>query len=203
MGSLVSSVADIFGMGPSSIQAEATKSAAQTAAEAQLRAAQLGAQAAQFRPVGITTRYGTSQFQVSPEGYLTGAGYTISPELKAYQDQLQGLTQQQLQQGLLAPQQYAPLQTAATGLFNLGAGYLAQTPEQAAQEYMASQQALLAPSRERESALLANQLANTGRTGLAVAQGGGLLSANPEQAALANARAMQDLQLAEIGRAHV
>jgi hypothetical protein len=196
MGSLVSSVADIFGMGPSSIQAEATRSAAQTAADAQLRAAQLGAQAAQFRPVGITTRYGTSQFQVSPEGYLTGAGYTISPELKAYQDQLQGLTQQQLQQGLLAPQQYAPLQTAATGLFNLGAGYLAQTPEQAAQEYMASQQALLAPSRERESALLANQLANTGRTGLAVAQGGGLLSANPEQAALANARAMQDLQLA-------
>ena len=69
MGSIVSSVADIFGMGPSSIQAEATKSAAQTAAEAQLRAAQLGAQAAQFRPVGITTRYGTSQFQVSPEGY--------------------------------------------------------------------------------------------------------------------------------------
>ena len=61
---------------------------------------------------------------------------------------------------------------------------------------MESQQALLEPARERESALLANQLANTGRTGLAVAQGGGLLSANPEQAALANARAMQDLQLA-------
>ena len=61
---------------------------------------------------------------------------------------------------------------------------------------MESQQALLAPARERESALLANQLANTGRTGLAVAQGGGLLSANPEQAALANARALQDLQLA-------
>ena len=73
---------------------------------------------------------------------------------------------------------------------------LFRSPEQAAQKYMESQQALLAPARERESALLANQLANTGRTGLAVAQGGGLLSANPEQAALANARAMQDLQLA-------
>ena len=88
------------------------------------------------------------------------------------------------------------MQTAATGLFNLGQGYLAQTPEQAAQKYMENQQALLAPARERESALLANQLSNTGRTGLSVAQGGGLLSANPEQAALANARAMQDLQLA-------
>jgi hypothetical protein len=44
--------------------------------------------------------------------------------------------------------------------------------------------------------MLANQLSNTGRTGLSVAQGGGLMSANPEYAALANARAMQDLQLA-------
>jgi hypothetical protein len=28
---------------------------------------------------------------MSPEGYLTGAGYTVSPELKAYQDRLMGL----------------------------------------------------------------------------------------------------------------
>jgi len=196
MGSLVSSVADIFGMGPASTQARATTDAANIAAQSQLQAAQLGAQAAQFRPVGITSRYGQSNFQFSPEGYLTGAGYNVSPELQAYQNQLQGLTQQQLQQGLGAPQQYAPLQGAAGGLFNLGQQYLAQSPQQAAEQYMANQQALLAPSRERESALLANQLSNSGRTGLSVAQGGGLLSANPEQSALANARAMQDLQLA-------
>jgi hypothetical protein len=61
---------------------------------------------------------------------------------------------------------------------------------------MAKQQALLAPGRERESAQLLNQLSNTGRTGLSIAQGGGLQAANPEFAALANARAMQDLQLA-------
>ena len=196
MGSLVSSVADIFGLGPASTQARATTDAANIAAQSQLKAAQLGAQAAQFRPVGITSRYGQSNFQFSPEGYLTGAGYNVSPELQAYQNQLQGLTQQQLQQGLNAPQQYAPLQGAAGGLFNLGQQYLAQSPQQAAEQYMANQQALLAPSRERESALLANQLSNSGRTGLSVAQGGGLLSANPEQSALANARAMQDLQLA-------
>ena len=196
MGSLVSSVADIFGMGPSSIQAGATKSAAETAANAQLQAAQLGAQAAQFRPVGITTRYGQSNYEFDPSGKLVGAGYNVSPELQAYQNQLQGLTQQQLQQGLGAPQQYAPLQTAAGGLFNLGQQYLAQSPQEAAQQYMANQQALLAPSREQQSALLMNQLQNTGRTGLSVAQGGGLMSANPEAAALANARAMQDLQLA-------
>jgi hypothetical protein len=61
---------------------------------------------------------------------------------------------------------------------------------------MTNQLALLAPSREQQSALLANQLQNTGRTGLSVAQGGNLMAANPEYAALANARAMQDLQLA-------
>lgn len=183
-------------IGSGLLQGQSAQSAANTAAQANLQAAQIAAEQAKFRPVGVTTRYGTSQFQTDANGNVIGAGYNVSPEYQAYQNQISGLLGQQLQQGLGAQQQYAPLQTAATGLFNLGQGYLAQTPEQAAQKYMESQQALLAPARERESALLANQLANTGRTGLSVAQGGGLLSANPEQAALANARAMQDLQLA-------
>ena len=178
------------------LQGESAKSAAQTGANAQLEAARIAAEAAKFRPVGVTSRYGTSQFTTDAQGNLTGAGYNVSPEYQAYQQQLSGLMGQQIQQGLGAQQQYAPLTGAAGSLFNLGQGYLAQTPEQAAQKYMESQQALLAPSRERESALLQNQLSNTGRTGLSIAQGGGLLAANPEQAALANARAMQDLQLA-------
>ena len=178
------------------MQGQAAKSAANTSANAQLQAAQIAADAAKFRPVGITTRYGQSNFQVDANGNLIGAGYNVSPELQQYQNQLQGLTGQQLQQALGAQQQYAPLQTAAGGLFNLGQGYLAQSPEQAAQKYIDQQQALLAPGRERESALLANTLSNTGRTGLSVAQGGGLMAANPEASALANARAMQDLQLA-------
>jgi len=178
------------------LQGESAKSAAQTGANAQLEAARIAAEAAKFRPVGVTSRYGTSQFTTDAQGNLTGAGYNVSPEYQAYQQQLSGLLGNQIQQGLGAQQQYAPLTGAAGSLFNLGQGYLAQSPEQAAQKYMESQQALLAPSRERESALLANQLSNTGRTGLSIAQGGNLLSANPEQAALANARAMQDLQLA-------
>ena len=183
-------------IGSGYLQGQSAKNAANTSAQAQLQAAQMAADAAKFRPVGVTTRYGTSNFQTDAQGNLIGAGYNVSPEYQAYQNQISGLLGQQLQQGLGAQQQYAPLQTAAGGLFNLGQGYLAQNPEQAAQKFMESQQALLAPSRERESALLANQLSNTGRTGLSVAQGGGLLSANPEQSALANARAMQDLQLA-------
>jgi hypothetical protein len=156
----------------------------------------MAANASQFRPVGITTRYGGSNFQYDPQGNVVGAGYNVSPEYQAYQQQLSGLMGQQIQQGLGAQQQYAPLQGAAGGLFNLGQQYLATSPQEAAQKYMEQQQALLAPSRERESALLANQLSNSGRTGLSIAQGGGLMSANPEASALANARAMQDLQLA-------
>ena len=175
---------------------DSAKSAAQTSANAQLEAARIAADAARFRPVGVTSRYGSSNFQTDAQGNLIGAGYNVSPEMKAYQDQLSGLMGNQIQQGLNAQQQFAPLTGAAGSLFNLGQQYLAESPEQAAQKYMANQQALLAPSREQQSANLMNQLQNTGRTGLSVAQGGGLMSANPEAAALANARSMQDLQLA-------
>jgi len=170
--------------------------AARSSADAQVRAAQIAADAAKFRPVGITNRYGSSNFQTDAQGNLIGAGYNVSPEYQAYQNQLSGLMGQQIQQGLGAQQQYAPLTSAAGSLFNLGQQYLAQSPQDAAQQYMTNQLALLAPSREQQSAQLANQLSNTGRTGLSVAQGGGLMAANPEAAALANARAMQDLQLA-------
>jgi hypothetical protein len=185
------------------MQGESARSAAQTSAQAQRDAAQMAADAAKFRPVGVTTRYGTSQFQLSPEGYLQSAGYTVSPELQQYQDQLQGLTGQQLQQGLMAPQQYAPLQGAAGGLFSLGQQYLAQTPQQVAQQYIARQQDLLAPSREREMAQLQNRLFQTGRGGLSVGATGarpsgaaGLGATTPEMEAYYNALAQQDLQLA-------
>lgn len=183
-------------LGGSLLSGNAAKSAAARSADAQIQAAQMAADAARFRPVGVTTRFGTSSFQTSPEGYVTGAQYTVSPELKAYQDRLMGLAGGGLTQAEQAQQQFAPLTGAASGLFNLGQQYLAQSPEQVAADYIAKQQALLAPGRERESAQLLNQLSNTGRTGLSIAQGGGLQAANPEFAALANARAMQDLQLA-------
>jgi len=178
------------------MQANAAKSAAQESARAQLEASRLAAEAAKFRPVGVTTAFGQSNFQMSPEGYLQSAGYTLTPEMQAYQQGLLGLAQQGLAQAQAAPQAYAPLGTAAQGLFGLGSQYLAQSPEQVAQDYMSKQQALLAPGREQESARLMSQLAATGRTGLQVAQGGNLSMSNPEMQALANARAMQDLQLA-------
>jgi hypothetical protein len=185
------------------LQGQSAKSAANTSAQAQLQAAQMAADAAKFRPVGVTTRFGASQFEMSPEGYLQSAGYTVSPELQQYQDQLRALSQQQIQQGMMAPQQYAPLQGAAGGLFSLGQQYLAQTPEQAAQKYMEQQQNLLAPTRERQYAQLQNQLFQTGRGGLSVGGTGlrpsgtqGLGATNPEMEAYYNALAQQDAALA-------
>lgn len=183
-------------LGGSLLSGRSAANAAEASANAQLQAGREAAEASRFRPVGITTRFGSSNFQFDPQGYLTGAGYSLSPELKAYQDRVMALTGQGLNFAEQAPGLYAPLTGAASGLFNLGQQYLAQSPEQVAQDYITRQQALLAPGRERESAALATRLQNTGRGGLAIAQGGGLQAANPEAAALANARAMQDLQLA-------
>jgi hypothetical protein len=249
-------------------QAGATENAANISAAAMRESARQAAEAAKFRPVGITTRYGSSQFQTSPEGYLTGASYYVSPELRAYQNRLMGLTGGALTQAELAQQQYAPLQSAATGLFqtgqqylnqpadprlggianqylgtqpnfgigdigqrllaqgqdqqlidlarqqfapstgaqaltSLGQQYVAQSPEQVAADYMARQQDLLAPSRERQMAQLQNQLFQTGRSGLAVGATGarpsgtaGLGASSPELEAYYNALAQQDAGLA-------
>ena len=186
-----------------SMQADAARGAAEESARAQLESARLAAEAAKFRPVGVTTRYGTSNFQFDPSGYLSGAGYTVSPELQAYQNRLQGLTGNALTQAEQAQQQYAPLQQGATGLFNLGQQYLQQSPEQVAAQYMRQQQDLLAPSRERQMAQLQNQLYQTGRGGLSVGATGarpsgaaGLGATTPEMEAYYNALAQQDLQLA-------
>jgi hypothetical protein len=192
-----------LGLLGSSMQSDATQGAANTSAEAQRYAAQKAAEAARFRPVGVTSRYGTSNFQFDPSGYLSGAGYTVSPELQAYQNRLQDLTGRALTQAEMAQQQYAPLQQGAQGLFGLGQQYLAQSPQQVAAQYMQQQQDLLAPSRERQMAQLQNQLYQTGRGGLSVGAtgarpsgGAGLGATTPEMEAYYNALAQQDAQLA-------
>lgn len=186
------------------LQGEAAKDAAQTSADAQVRAAKLTAEESRFRPIGMTTRFGSSQFTMDPKtGRLSAAGYTVSPELKAYQDRLMALSNQGLTDAEAARGQYMPLTGAATSLFNLGEQYLAQSPEDVAAQYMQRQQDLLAPSRERQYAQLQNQLFQTGRGGLAVGATGerpsgaaGLGASTPETEAYYNALAQQDAALA-------
>ena len=176
----------------------------QTSKEAALRAQQridaetaAAKQAAMFRPVGMTTRFGTSEFKVDPvTGQITSAGYTLSPEAKNAQDRLVKLSESGLQQAEGAQAQFAPLQTGAQNLFNLGNKYIAQSPEQVAQNYMNQQLALLQPGRELELANLQNKLQQQGRGGLAVSQGGTYGATTPELQALYNARAQQEALLA-------
>jgi len=80
-------------------------------------------------------------------------------------------------------------------LTNLGLGYLKQTPEEVAADYIAKQQALLAPTQENQLALLQNKLQQQGRGGLSVAQGGNLGATTPEMQAYYNALAQSNLQL--------
>jgi hypothetical protein len=185
------------------LQGKSAESAARTQAKAQERAAQLAAEEARFRPVGITTRFGQSAFETDEDGRVSGASYTLDPALRAFQDRFMGLAGGGLSQAEMAQQQFAPLSQAGQGLFGLGQGYLAQTPQQAAQQFMAQQQELLAPSRERQMAQLQQGLFNTGRGGLAVGATGarpsgamGLGAASPEVEAYYNALAQQDAALA-------
>ena len=175
------------------------------AANATTNAANAAAQAAQFRPVGVTTRFGKSGFQYDPaSGQLIGAGYQVAPDVAAMREGLMGLAGTGIGQAQGAQAQQAGITQAGQGLFNLGQQYVAQTPQAAAQQYMAQQQQLLAPGREQQLAQLTNQQQQQGRLGLAtgattegyMAGAQGLQAANPQMAALYNARAQQDAQLA-------
>jgi hypothetical protein len=158
------------------MQLQADREAAQQAQARIGQATQQAVAGSQFRPVGTTTRFGTSQFQVDPTtGQVISAGYTAAPEITSAQNRLLGL----------------------------GASYLAQTPEEVAQQYMTRQYDLLDPSRQRQLANIRNQQFQTGRGGLSVGSTGlrpsgaqGLMGANPELEAYYNALAQQDAQLA-------
>lgn len=185
------------------LQAAGTLYAANQAAGAQQNianqtqaTAQQAAEAAAFRPVGITSRFGTSGFQYDPSGSLTGAGYQVAPDIAAQREALLGMSGGALSQAAQAQQATQPAQQAAQSLFGLGGQFLptstatqaspealayAQRLQQlggqvtptsydtsaAAQQYMQQQQALLAPGQEQQLAGIRNQLQQTGRGGLA------------------------------------
>ncbi len=199
------------------VQGQVNKEAAQTQADALRAAGQQAATAAQFRPVGTTTRFGTSNFQVDPvTGQLTSAGYTSSELAKNYQDLLAGMTSQGLSQGqaqqqlasqYLASQQGQPITALGTQLMgsqagqpltSLGQQYLGESPEAIRQRYVQQQTSLLAPQQEQQLAGIRNQLFQTGRGGLATGatSAGNLAATNPELAAYYNSLANQQRQIA-------
>lgn len=165
---------------------------------AQQQAGQMAGSAAgaQFRPVGITSRFGQSGYNYGPNGQLIGAGYQVAPDIAAMREgaisQAGGLLGQ-AGQGVYAT---APAQQAAQSMYTLGQGYLAQNPQEQAAQWLKQQQDLLRPSQDQSYAMLQQQLQNTGRGGLSIAQGGSLGAANPEAQAYYNALATQNERLA-------
>jgi hypothetical protein len=179
------------------LQTKEDKEAAQLAAQNVTAATQAGVEGSQFRPIGMTTRFGTSEYKYDPvTGRMTSAGYQLSPEAKNAQDRLVKLAESGLVQAEGAQAQFAPLQTGAQSLFSLGNQYISRSPQDVAQNYLNQQMQLLQPGREMELANLQNTLQQQGRAGLSVAQGGTMGATTPELQALYNARARQEAELA-------
>jgi hypothetical protein len=156
----------------------AIQAASQQSTQQQLEATRRAEQFATFKPVGVTTAFGQSNFGFDPTtGQLTSAGYTATPQVATQRERL----------------------------FGLGAEALPTTADTAAlqQQYLEQQRGLLAPSREQQLAQLRNRQYQRGTGGLATggtvagyAPGSsGLMQTNPEMAAYYNALAREDATL--------
>ncbi len=118
-------------------------SSARKAADAQLESARIAADAAKFRPYGVTTGFGRSFFDTEKQT----AGYELDPRLTAFRDQLYGLSSAALDQ------------LAAT------------SPEAEAERYVGQQMGLLAPTRQAEDIAARQAALGSGRIGLGVSAG--------------------------------
>ena len=154
-------------------------------AAAQVEAARIAAEEARFRPIGITTRFGSATPQFT-DGRLTGYDYQGSPELVGFQDQLSRLYGSSLGQAERATALQPQFEQTAQGLFNLGQAEVPQSREQ----IIAQQQALLRPYDIEQEQRLAAGVFGRGRGGLSVGAGG-----QPELQALAETRRRRDLEL--------
>ena len=161
----------------------------------------------QFKPVTVTSSFGTPQYTYDDKGRLTGVAAQPADWLAQLQARQQALAPQymNLTEGALsaAPKYQQGAQQAVTGaerLYGLAGQALPTSYDVTGktQEYYNRMQQLVAPQREQQLAQTRQGLFNTGRTGLATGatQAGGMLATNPEMAAYYNAVAQQDLQLA-------
>ncbi len=138
-----------------------------------------------MKPTTVTTGFGTGSYDPS-----TGkVGYTLDPNLASLRDVFYGAAEEFLP----TPEQQAYAEQVGAygrGLFGQATGTDLQ---QQIADYYNQQQNILAPSRERESAQLADAQFKTGRLGYGTGAEGGYL--NPQQFALQQARESQNAQL--------
>lgn len=185
MGKFVGGITDAVGL----TDIKGTRERGEQAAAAQRAAAQQAAQISAFRPVGMTSRFGTGAFDITDVGgvpRVTGARYTVSPELQAIQNQLMALTGGAVTTAEEAQMAAQPLGMAAQRLFNLGGQYISESPEMARQRVFQQMQDVRRPEQMREEERLASSVFGRGRAGLNVGSMG-----QPELFALGRAREQQ------------
>lgn len=164
------------------------KKALKKLAKRQEAAGQAYQAASQFKPVGTTNAFGTTQYTYNPAGQLETAGYQLDPRLAA-------LSQGALNAaGTTGQQFYNQATQSGLGLANLGAQYIAQSPQEAAAKYMQDQQALLQPGQDYARSQMNQGLFSSGRGGLTASGPTG--EANPEMAAYYASLARQQAELA-------
>lgn len=149
--------------------------AAEESAQAQIEAAQIAADAAKFRPYGVSTGFGTSWFDPISQK----AGYTLDPALAAYRDKMMMGGAQVL-------------------------GGIELDPTKAAQSYYDEQLAMMQPTRAQQQTELQQGLFGQGRLGMrlageaAGAGAGGMYQ--PDVLGYNKAQALADQQLAAQSR---
>lgn len=195
MGSLVSSIAGpVFSLAGGLISGSKGADAARGQAEALRAAALRSSNMAQFRPVGLTTGFGSSNFRVNDLGQVEEAGYQLTPELEALRNRFTagatGYDPTRVQQLT------EPIYGGATSLFNLGGSYLGANPQEVAAKYISDRQGLLQPSRAAELGKIEARNYATGRGGLGVNTGTGGAPSNPALQAYYNSIFQQDRALA-------
>jgi len=153
-------------------QSSANK-AAQQAADAQLEAAKIAADAAAFKPYSVTTGLGSSYF--NPE--TQEAGYVLDPALAAWRDQYSTMAAQAIP---------TSMDTTAN-----------------AQQYYDEMQTMMAPARQAENLQMQQDLFGSGRLGMRMAgagAGAGSGMVQPDVFGMNQARAQADQALAQQAR---
>lgn len=178
------------------LSGRAGSDAANTYANAQTEAARIAAEAARFKPVGVTTRFGQSKFTKDAQGNVVQAGYDVAPDVAAMRESLMGAAPGMLSQFTGSQATTAPMGTAAQRAMSLGQGYLNTDPLAQAQKYYDDQQAIMATQRARDQAGMLTGEFNRGTYGLATGATGQMGAANPRLEAMYNAQRQQDLALA-------
>ena len=178
------------------MNAEAAGDAASAQAGGQVEAARIAVESSKFRPIGVTTNFGGSQFGYDAKGNLNSGGYTLNPFLQAQQNLLMDQSGDMFAQAMNAPYETAPMGAGAQSMFALGQQYLGTSPQEQAQKYMADQQSVLSGSRAKAMADLQAQMQAQGRGGFAIGGDAGMGAANPQMQALLNAQLQQDRELA-------